>query len=306
MSSKIVIVNRDSYPSASGHISTVTYPHPRTSLPLNLLSTSTSLLEVNSLTETPHASFIKDSEIVSNGNFHVLTGVDPLMLLLGEIEVKGKSFGPLEQIKSNLKESISHHIVDKITDKNITNVTSQYNIGDDAEPELMYKYSQTSTLDYLKSKYSSVLSVLTSHNSRTDTTVKSGSFASDFKLDSDDIKENEPSNDTDKTDKKKVDPLQLAAALHVCEYLTSETSKAFLEHVSLPLFILNKPKNSNKRKSWEAHDEEAEKLLNFGKSEGGEIEKKKPKPGENRKEELNKKAAKGMKSMSAFFMVKKK
>ena len=51
---------------------------------------------------------------------------------------------------------------------------------------------------------------------------------------------------------------------------------------------------------------EAEKLLNFGKSEGGEIEKKKPKPGENRKEELNKKAAKGMKSMSAFFMVKKK
>ena len=82
--------------------------------------------------------------------------------------------------------------------------------------------------------------------------------------------------------------------------------KVFVEFLGLPLSILEKPKG-NKRKSWESHDEEAEKLLNFGKSEGEGAEKKKVKAaGESRKEELNKKAAKGMKSMAAFFMVKKK
>ena len=79
----------------------------------------------------------------------------------------------------------------------------------------------------------------------------------------------------------------------------------FVEFLGLPLSILEKPKG-NKRKSWESHDEEAEKLVNFGKSEGRAEKKKVKAAGESRKEELNKKAAKGMKSMDAFFMVKKK
>mmetsp|Transcript_6241 Transcript_6241/g.11330 ORF Transcript_6241/g.11330 Transcript_6241/m.11330 type:complete len:304 (-) Transcript_6241:35-946(-) len=301
--SKIVVVDRENYPASEEHITTFTFPHPRTSLPLNLLSTPQKVLEVNALSENPHSSFIKDSEIVSEGRFHVLTAVDPVLFLLGGIEEKGKSFGPLEQLKSNLKETISPHIVDHLNPSNVSNVTSQYNIGDDAEPELMYKYSEPATLNYLKAKYEAVLGVMNTHNDRNDTTVKSGSFASDFKLDGD-VKENEISNGVEK-EKEKVNPLEVAAALHVCEYLGGGMAKVFVEFLGLPLSILEKPKG-NKRKSWESHDEEAEKLVNFGKSEGRAEKKKVKAAGESRKEELNKKAAKGMKSLDAFFMVKKK
>ena len=57
----------ENYPASEEHITTFTFPHPRTSLPLNLLSTPQKVLEVNALSENPHSSFIKDSEIVSEG-----------------------------------------------------------------------------------------------------------------------------------------------------------------------------------------------------------------------------------------------
>ena len=110
--------------------------------------------------------------------------------------------------------------------------------------------------------------------------MKSASFNTGFNVDTENKDPGAapaPASDPAAGSEPEVDPISSAAALHVCEYLSTETAKALLEKLSLPISVLEPPKG-NKRKSWEHHDGEQEKLLEYTRGgNGGEdgAEKKK-------------------------------
>ena len=149
----------------------------------------------------------------------------------------------------------------------------------------------------------------TESNPTNDSSLKSASFNTSFNFDAENKDPVESASSTPQAESAaaEVNPLSSTAALHVCEYLPTTTAKELLERLSLPFSILEPPKG-NKRKSWEHHDGEQEKLLEYTRGgNGGEdgTEKKKPKV-DTKREVDNKKAAKGMKSMMSFFTKKPK
>ena len=176
---------------------------------------------------------------------------------------------PLAQIKSTLNSPLAS----LLTEKKVSHISNTYNIGDDTEPELTFKFSKEKALEYLTKKHGRVLAVLQKQafksNPTNDASMKSASFNTGFNIDA----ENKDPGAALAPDlaaglEPEVDPVSSAAALHVCEYLSTETAKALLEKLSLPVSVLEPPKGS-KRKSWEHHDGEQEKLLEY--TRGGNV-----------------------------------
>ncbi len=218
--------------------------------------------------DVKYASFLVGSRVVSNGELHVVTSVDPLFWILyyyppEEVNNNNnnntnnnnhgnntKQWQPLHQMMEQdipnemLRSIVLHgegikgqlgHVYD----------TTQLEVGDDGT---FYKFSVTRSLQWLQRKQERVYQVLLTQSQQEEQQVqhRDGTFAATFQCGDEDDDEGETNKDESfveaHAEAAKEDSIQV-----ICNYLTPAWQTLFLQHLSCADDILLSPKQRQQR-----------------------------------------------------------
>lgn len=304
----------------------ISLPHPNYQEPQDFLflsRTSTApatILQVQSLRK-PFGSFFIGSRILSNGALHVATRVDPMYFVLAHLATDDHStpkWQPLDQLLENISEYVQQSVSSEHQYRHLCSTNDQFG------SIILYKFQEQRALAWLERKYKVALQVLEGQLVAEKQRIKQhsdggGAFTNTFNFISDNDETVTDSEDTTCSTLERT-TLQHEACHVVCDYLTMEWSAKFVQHLKLPpttINICSETSTATTKRKWEGvagsstHDDLVEltlgtNLVTVEQSKHNEIMKKKLKAQSSGLKQLAKVKTKGMKSMSAFFGVKKK